>query len=236
MHACILHECNYRQLRNLNSITIIIYIKLKLQFISKSILLKIEISNHEFHLIPQRNRIRLPADICPFHRSKMFHHFCGLFFIFNNTVHSDAFKRIKKEMRINLTMKCKKFCIFTCNITFLCLKCIDIDRLNQFIHPVCHYIIIRHQAVNLIISIINLNLFQTLQFRIIKCLLKHINPSCNRMVHQNNHSKGKKDIKENHYSNYKSCILPKSPDLITTPEIYCISCSQIIKIILIFII
>ena len=150
MDAGIFHKRNYRQFGNVDAKTCLIHLQFIRQSVPKTIFLQSQISLDKLHLFSDLHRIRRPVYILAFHDCKLFHHLCNFQFIAKDTMHSYTLQCIKQKMWINLTVKCKKFCILSGDIHLLFLDAVLIDSLNQIVGPYCHPVIVFHEPADLI--------------------------------------------------------------------------------------
>ena len=85
-------------------------------------------------------------------------------------MHADALQRIEQKVRVNLAVECKKLRMLPGDIHLLLLQPILIHRLNQFVGPVHHTVIILHQRTDLILSPNTRNGYQTILIHTLKGL------------------------------------------------------------------
>ena len=179
----ILHKSHQTELWNQIHPACIIQLNLIRKSFSKTILLKFQISLNKSCFLTHGHIIVSPFHILPFHNSQHLHHMRRFILFLYKTVHTNALQRVKQEMRIDLAVKRKQFCVLTGDIDFLFLQFFLINRLYQFILPGSHPVIIPDQNRDLIVS--GCFLHDGKFFRLAasgKHLAKTTNPFCQRPI------------------------------------------------------
>ena len=168
MDAGILYKGNQCQFWNQIFSCLIFHINFKVESITKTILLQIQISIDELHLFFYRDIVRYPVHILTFQDSQPLYHMGCFCFLLQKAVHSDTLQNIEKKMRINLTLQRQQFSILPFDVHFLFLQTVCIHRSNQFVDTSCHIVIVFHQRTDLILTLNFTDFMQAIRIGLIK--------------------------------------------------------------------
>lgn len=152
MYTGIFYKSRDRQPRNVKVFTLLFHLDFIRKPFAKTILLQLQIRIHKLKLIAHTYGILRPVHILSLENRQPFNHLRRFVLFFQNAVHPDALQYIKEKMRIDLTVQGQKLRPLPGERHFLSFQLILINRLDQFLLPLDHPIIISHQTADLVRS------------------------------------------------------------------------------------